>query len=521
MRTRTIIIGLISIAFLALIGLVLIPQLLKPKQPQQVFIPPDYWPTQGWRTSTPEEQGINSAKLAEGLLVIKEKGIRIHSLLLVRYGRVFLDAYFYPYDGSAVHDMASVTKSITTTLIGIAIDQGKLKLDDPMVSFFPEITITNPDPRIDKVTLKDLVMMANGLESTGMAQDEHTLAVMESSDNWLKTAVDRKMAYDPGTHFVYDSPGMHILSGILQKATGMTELEFARQNLFGPLGIQDVIWPVDPQGYNQGFGNICLNPRDAAKIGYLWLNQGAWDGKQIVSKKWVEETSKTQIKTGMDDNYSYGWWITEKNGVVDSVFAQGLGGQYIKLIPSMNVIEVVTASGMDIDEIDPYLVAAVVDLENPLPANPEGLAKLNEALKTIQQAPPAQPVPPLPEIAKTISGKTYLFEPNSTHIKTIRFEFDDSAETGFEITFDHVQEKYSGTIGLDGVFRMVPGENGLPAGFRGHWSDANTFILENETIANREAFVYVIRFDGDQITMEARERSHQSGITVKGTVVNQ
>ena len=152
----------------SLVGIVIIVALFlfinKGKTETATPPPPDYWPTENWQTSTPEEQGIDSAKLAEGLLEMREKDIRIHSLLLIRNGRVFLDAYFYPYDGSTVHDMASVGKSITTTLIGIAIDQGKLKFDDPMLSFFPDIKITNPDPRIEKVTVRDLAMMANGLE---------------------------------------------------------------------------------------------------------------------------------------------------------------------------------------------------------------------------------------------------------------------------------------------------------------------------------------------------------------------
>ena len=505
----------------SLVGIVIIVALFlfinKGKTETATPPPPDYWPTENWQTSTPEEQGIDSAKLAEGLLEMREKDIRIHSLLLIRNGRVFLDAYFYPYDGSTVHDMASVGKSITTTLIGIAIDQGKLKFDDPMLSFFPDIKITNPDPRIEKVTVRDLAMMANGLEFTGLEQDEHTLAVMETSDDWLKNAVDRKMASKPGTKFVYDSPGMHILSGILQNTTGMTELEFARQNLFGPLGIKDVIWPSDPQGYTHGFGNICLHPRDAAKIGYLWLNQGVWDGKQIVSKQWVQETSKTQINTELGDNYSYGWWISEENGSVSAVFAQGRGGQYVQLIPPLNIIIVITGSGMNIDQVDPYLTASVLDLEKPAPPNPDGVAKLNEALKVIQQPPSAQPVPALPEMAATVSGKTYLFEPNAANIKNFRLDFDDSAEAKIEITFDDIEEKYSGLLGLDGVFRMTPGENGLPTGLRGQWTDANTFTMEVETIANREAFVYLIRFDGNTASMEIRERAQESGMTIIGT----
>lgn len=511
---RFVLWGLVALAGIAIVIVLFFNlNMQKTKSPP----PPDYWPTEGWRTSTPEEQGIDSAKLAEGLLAIREKGIRIHSLFIVRNGRVLLDAYFYPYDGSTAHDMASVTKSITTTLIAIAADQGKLNLDDPMLSFFPDIKITNPDPRMDRITVLDLAMMANGLESTGMAQDEGTLIVMENSDNYMQNALDRKMATEPGTKFVYDSPGMHILSGILQNATGMTELEYARQNLFGPLGIKDVIWPSDAQGYTHGWADLYLYPRDSAKIGYLWMNNGLWDGKQIVPKKWVEETSRIQIKTGMDDDYSYGWWLSQENGVVDSVFATGRGGQHIKLIPSANAVVVTTASGMDYDEIDPYLTASLVDLENPIPANPEGVAKLNEALKAIQEPPPAQPAPALPQIASTISGRIYLLEPNLAHLKTVRFNFDDSAEANFEVTFDNDQAALSGAIGLDGVLRMTPGEMGLPAGYLGRWSDANTFIVEYELIANREGYVYVFQFNGDQITVQGKERAHESGVTIKGT----
>jgi len=193
------------------------------------------------------------------------------------------------------------------------------------------------------------------------------------------------------------------------------------------------------------------------------------------------------------------------------------GGEYVQLIPSFNIIIVITASGANIDQVEPYLTASVLDLEDPVPPNPDGVAKLNEALKMIQQPPPAQPVPALPEMAATVSGNTYLFEPNATDIKTFRLDFDDSAEAKIEITFDDAEEKYSGPLGLDGVFRMTPGENGFPTGLRGQWTDANIFTMEVETISNREAFVYVIQFDGNMVSMKIRERAQESGITITGT----
>lgn len=134
----------------------------------------DAWPTAGWRSTTPEEQGLDSVRLADALLTLRDK-VNLHSLLIIRHGKVVADAYFYPYDGRAPHDLSSVTKSIMTTLIGIAVDQGKLKLDDPLLSFFPDATLANRSADMENLTVRHLVMMANGLESVGMAQDEGTL----------------------------------------------------------------------------------------------------------------------------------------------------------------------------------------------------------------------------------------------------------------------------------------------------------------------------------------------------------
>lgn len=163
-----------------------------------------------------------------------------------------------------------------TTLIAIVAEQGKLNLDAPVLSFFPDRTIANRDARKERVTVRHLANMANGMESVCFANDEGTLNEMTASPDWVQFALDCKMTSEPGYTFCYDSPGMHLLSAILQKATGMTTLEFARQNLFGPLGIRDVIWLTDPQGYTHGWSDLYLHPRDVAKLGYLWLNKGTW-----------------------------------------------------------------------------------------------------------------------------------------------------------------------------------------------------------------------------------------------------
>jgi CubicO group peptidase (beta-lactamase class C family) len=462
MRTHTIVIGLLAVVILAIMAIVLIPRLLRPEQVSTQA----YWPTQDWRTSTPEEQGFDSAKLAEGLQAIQERNINIDSLLIIRNGSVLLDAYFYPYDGTIPHNLASVTKSVMTTLIGIAADQGKLQLDQPMVSFFPGRTIANLDARKEQITVRHLAGMVNGFQSGCLGADESTLDAMRAAPDWVQSALDRKMAWEPGTSFCYDSPGMHLLSAILQESTGMTALDFARQNLFEPLGIREVTWESDPQGYTHGWGDLHLKPRDAAKLGYLWLNNGLWEGKQIVSAAWVQDSVKAQSNTG-EDQYGYGWWVSP-----ESYYAFGRGGQNIKVMPSLNTVVVTTGGGFEYDDVAPYLKAALIDAAQPLPSNPADVAQLDAVLTALVQAPTPYPVGPLPDTAKTISGKTYVFEENSAGVEALSTEFDGGAEATMRIKRRGNDEIWP--IGLDGKYRLS--SNGL--GVRGYWADPQTLVLE-------------------------------------------
>ncbi|MGD8998681.1 MAG: serine hydrolase [Anaerolineae bacterium] len=462
MRARTIAIGLSFVAILAVLTIVFLPRLLRPEQvPTQ-----PYWPTEGWRASTPEEQGFDSGKLAEGLQAVQEDNINLDSLLIIRNGYVVLDAYLYPYDNTIPHKLASVTKSVMTTLIGIAVDQGTMELDQPMVSFFSDRTIDNLDALKEQVTVRHLVSMRNGFESGCLSRDEPTLNAMRANPDWIQAALDRKMVREPGTSFCYDSPGMHLLSAILQEATGMTALEFARENLFEPLGIREAFWQSDPQGYTHGWGDLYLKPRDAAKIGYLWLNNGAWEGKQIVSASWVADSVKAVSRAG-DDGYGYGWWVAE-----DSYFASGRGGQHIRVYPALNAIVVTTASGLDYDQIVPMLTAAFVDPELALPANPASVAELDATLAALAQAPEPWPIGPLPGIAEAIAGKTYVFEANAVDLATLRLEFDDTNEATVFMNLEGADVIWP--IGLDGKYRLSP----IGQGLRGFWADAQTLVIE-------------------------------------------
>lgn len=498
MRTRTILIALISVAILAILAFIFIPRLLAPQQSAT----PDYWPTQGWRTSTPEEQGLDSAKLADGLQAIQQQGTQIDSLLVIRNGELLLDANFYPFDGAALHDLASVTKSFMTTLIGIASDQGLLQLDQPVLSFFPERTIANRDESKERMTVRHLAEMRNGFQSGCLEGDRETIAEMMANPDWVQAALDRKMAAEPGTRSCYDSPGMHLLSAILQKASGMTALEFARQNLFEPLGIQEMYWASDPQGTTRGWGDLHLKPGDAAKLGYLWLSDGVWDGKQIVSAAWVKDAVQPHSDYGGGYGYGYGWWLWDSG-----YGASGRGGQSVKVEPGLNVIVVTTGGGFDYDsEVDQHLVASVVDLNKALPANPAGAASLAAVLKDLAQPSAPQAVAPLPDIAKEISGKTYVFEPNPANLETIIVEFNDSAEAMLHIKY-FGSEVLSSPVGLDGLYRPSA-EGDLRCGT---WADPQTFELEIIDVGEQKLRLY---FEGDRVTLESPEE----GLSFSGQI---
>lgn len=449
----------------------------------------------GWTMSTPEEQGFDSTKAAEGLLAIKENGTLIHSLMVIHNDKVILDAYFYPYDGSIYHDLASVTKSVMTTLIGIAADQGKLSLDDTLISFFSDREIANLDERKEKITLRHLASMSSGLECA--QDDEITLIKMRASKDWVQFALDLPVMKEPGTGFAYCGVNMHLLSAILKEATGMNALEFARKNLFGPLGIQDVYWPADPQGVTHGWGDLCLHPADMAKFGSLFLHEGQWEGKQIVSRSWVESALQTSMKgTGRIEDYGYGWWIGQPNDEPEFL-AAGRGGQKIKVYPRLKMIIVVTGGGFEYSEIEPYMLAAMEGLSGgALPPNPVGAANLNAALIAIAQGPQPEPVPPLPAIAKSISGQTFVFQPNPT-LSSFRLDFDDPTEAIFQLEVANEPGSRVVGVGLDGAYR--PSQAGRPIIARGRWIDEKTFEIDYNEGPGLSVYEFRLRFDGEEV----------------------
>lgn len=304
----------------------------------------DYWPTDDWLTSSPEEQGMDSQLLENMVDYIQTSNIEINSLAIIRHGYLVWEEYFRLRNRRELNGIFSCTKSVTSALVGIAVDQGYIaQIEQPVLDFFPDYTVANLDERKEALTIRHLLTMTDGFEWSsrymGDPPEQDTKSLMHSRYDWVQFMLDQPMSHEPGTRFYYNTGASHLLSAIIQEATGMRASEFAREHLFGPLGITHVLWPSDPQGITRGGSTLRMTTRDMAKFGYLYLNGGRWDGEQIVSLDWVRESSTNHSPTqGL--YYGYQWWLNPAQGYYAAV---GALGQYIIVIPELDMVVVFTS----------------------------------------------------------------------------------------------------------------------------------------------------------------------------------
>lgn len=455
-----------------------------------------------WPTSTPERQGIDSEALADVVERIDRESLPVDSLLVARNGSLVLDAYFYPYLGDRPHDVRSVTKSITSTLVGIAVDEGLLKVDQPIVSLFPNIDASWHD-----IELGHLLSMTSGL-ACGFTPDEPELNEMIGSEDFVEYALNLPVAGVPGTAFNYCSPGSHLLSAIVTQVTGMSTHGFAQERLFGPLGIAESTWPTDPQDVSRGWGDLQLYPRDMAKIGQLFLDGGEWNGTQIVSAEWVERATGSVVTAGADGTgYGYQWWIP--SGPLDGIYeAVGLGGQAIVVWPENELVIVFTGRGVDMrGDIIPLLVAAL-EPEGPTEPNPEGNARLNAAIAQALEPPAARELPELPDAAKAMSNKLYLLEDNPFDTRCVSLGFVSGSEVAaFELTTS--TGTFRMQVGMDGVPRFSEDSpTDFPIGLLGEWVSPDVFVLLYDEVAGTNHLRIQVRVGegADSVEVEFSDR---------------
>jgi CubicO group peptidase (beta-lactamase class C family) len=259
--------------------------------------------------------------------------------------------YYHPdwhpyYQGRDVHTLQSATKSVASTLIGIAIGTGEIDgTNANLLSFFEGYDLSRVDDRLLQATLDDLLTMRSGIEwhEVDRPFDEtNTTLQLEASDDWIQFTLDQPMDADPGEKWVYNSGGSHMMSGIIRKATGQYTDEYAEKHLFGPLGIRDYHWKKTPKGFPDTEGGLYLEAEQFAKIGFLYLNDGVWDGRRILPEGWVDASTMHHVEQVNNYGWGYGyqWWRLDKDET-DVWAALGFGTQALLIIPQHHLVGVV------------------------------------------------------------------------------------------------------------------------------------------------------------------------------------
>jgi CubicO group peptidase (beta-lactamase class C family) len=470
---------------------------------------------QEWSLSSPEEQGMSSDRLAR--LVEFGTFNDMDSLLVTRHGRIVLEATYFPFRDGFKHRAYSVTKSVVSTLFALALRDGRLdSIDRRVVDFFPERTIAHLDERKKAMTVRHLLDMTSGLEwNEGLGTTFVSYIAMERSADWQQYILDRPMATAPGAVFYYNSGNSHLLSAILTKVTGKSALDYARETLFGPLGITDVVWHADPQGISGGGAGLFLQPRDFAKIGMLYLRGGLWEGKQLLPAAWIEEVRRANIdmRDSWASAFRYGrqFWVMPGR---DAFMGVGYRRQLMIVMPKRDIVAVVTSSARfppaggapsspryRLETLVGYLETAVAG-DGPLPANAAGSGELAQRVKEAAMERPG-PASESPAMAKAVSGKTWRFDPNDVRIKSVTFKFDGAgASYEYELAGE-AAGRFGGPIGLDGRYRSggrTPSGEGVA---RGIWQpDGARFVLEVETLGNDDAVRATHRFTDKTVEVD-------------------
>lgn len=293
-----------------------------------------------WQHDLPENHGLNGTVLET--LHTELDPTQVFASVVIKDGYIVDEYYKDGYDETSVFALHSCSKSITSALIGIAIDKGYIEsVNVPISEYFPQIEQSG-NQSLKQITIWHLLTHTSGLSIS----DDEIWQQWRSSDNWVDYVLNRPITSEPGTTFSYSTGGTHLLSAILQKATGKTAYDFGKEYLFDPIGINSVQCGTDPQGISDGGNGFSMNVYDMAKFGQLFLNSGVWEGQQIIPVEWVEDSTSLQFERSSGSaDYGYQWWVrTFGQQRYEAYFAQGHGGQYIFVVPPLDLVVVFTSN---------------------------------------------------------------------------------------------------------------------------------------------------------------------------------
>lgn len=328
--------------------------------------------------SSPESQGVSSKTVREFFETANQKIDTLHSFMLVRHGHVVAEAWWKPEAADKPHVLHSLSKSFCSTAVGLAVAEGKLSIDDPVLKFFPEEAPEKPSDKLKQMRVCDLLTMSTGHEN----EPKFT-----ADESWVKTFLAHPVPHKPGAHFQYNSPATYMQSAIVQKVTGQTILDYLKPRLFDPLGIKNPTWMSSPQGVSTGGWGLMVCTEDIAKFGQLYLQKGKWNGQQLVPASWIEQATSKQVSNGSDpardwdQGYGFQFWRCRHG----AYRGDGAFGQFCVVLPDQDAVIAITADTKDMqaelnvvwDKLLPafHYVA--------LPANPEDEGLLKKALSNL------------------------------------------------------------------------------------------------------------------------------------------
>ena len=368
-------------------------------------------PAQSLPRSTPEAQGLPASAILTFVNDAEKKIDSLHSFLIVRHGYVIAEGWWTPYDAKTRHELYSLSKSFTSTAVGLAIAEGKLSIDDPVLKFFPDQAPANPSNNLKQMRVHDLLRMSTGHQ-------------VEPAGTNVKTFLAAPVPFKPGTHFLYNTAATYVLSAIVQKVTGQTVLDYLKPRLFEPLGIEDPTWGMSSEGISLGGYGLNVRTEDIAKFGQLYLQQGQWSGKKVVPAAWVREATARQTANGSspqsdwDQGYGYQFWRARHG----AYRGDGAFGQYCLVMPEQDTVIAITSGVRDMQAVlnlvwDKLLPAMSAE---PLPAdeatNQKLQAKLSGLVLLTQKGLESVKAP------DGVSGKRYVFTANDQKIDSLTLE---------------------------------------------------------------------------------------------------
>jgi CubicO group peptidase (beta-lactamase class C family) len=452
----------------------------------------------------PEQQGIASAAILKFVEALEQQIHEVHSFMLLRHGKVVAEGWWSPYAPEHNHLLFSLSKSFTSTAVGLAVVEGYFSIDDAVLPFFADEAPTNVSDRLAAMRVRHLLSM-----SSGQAEDTWSHMVDRPDGNWIKGFFEVPVLHTPGTHFVYNTGATYMLSALVQRMTGMNLLDYLQPRLFEPLGIENATWTESPQGITAGGIGMSATTEDIARFGQLYLQKGMWQGQQLLPEAWVEAATSAQIDNrGMqvdwNQGYGYQFWRCRHG----AYRGDGVFGQYCIVMPEQDAVLAIT-SGMDVFDMQQplNLVWEILLPAMQAEALPEDAAAhdaLSGKLSGLSMATvKGEATAPL---AAQVSGRRYALDANALELNSIAFSFSDAGFT-VNVKTASVDEIFPCGYGMwemgeTTLFKQRLLFDRTPVACSGAWTAQDTLTMIVRLIETPFFHTLICHFDGDELMVE-------------------